>query len=152
MCNSQTYGQLPRYRYNAVTAQFYSRNTLLCWTGILTQKRQQDCAYTHRLYTSYPFMENRISAGWRWNISSSRLTCPPVSSEVWGSLMLTNAPYGTKFLTTASTTSPAFSLSIASSIIAARSDRIMVLLSTSTCQHMIDASCLLLTRLAALMC
>lgn len=66
-------------------------------------------------------------------LQDKELTCPPVNSAVSESAMLTNAPYGTRFLTTASTTSPAFNLCIASSMMAARSDRIMVLVSTSTC-------------------
>lgn len=37
-CNSQTYGQLPCYRHHAMTVQLYSRNHMLCWTGVLMQK------------------------------------------------------------------------------------------------------------------
>ena len=37
-CNSQTYGQLARYRHNTMTVQLYSRNHTLCWTELLVQK------------------------------------------------------------------------------------------------------------------
>ena len=91
-CDSQTYGQLPCYRHHAITVQLYSRTTCFAEQKYLCNKQQQDCAYTHHSYISYLFLGNHMSTESQVNFSSSGLTCPPVSSEVWGSLMLTNAP------------------------------------------------------------